>query len=79
MGPSVRLEGEKVVIDPTKSKNRHATQRRTFADGKKGYVSTELLKNQLNVLMTRGVNGLYIFAVDEALRNKLLELQRQRG
>lgn len=79
LGPSVRLEGEKVVIDPTKSKNRHATQRRTFADGKKGYVSTELLKNQLNVLMTRGVNGLYIFAVDEALRNKLLELQRQRG
>ena len=27
-----------------------------------------LLKNELNVLLTRGVNGLYIYAVDDQLR-----------
>ncbi|WP_415922965.1 DNA/RNA helicase domain-containing protein [Staphylococcus simulans] len=30
-----------------------------------------MLKNELNVLLTRGVNGLYIYAVDEALQNEL--------
>ncbi len=30
-----------------------------------------LLKNELNVLLTRGVNGLYIYAVDEQLREAL--------
>ncbi len=30
-----------------------------------------LLKNELNVLLTRGVNGLYIYAVDDRLREAL--------
>ncbi|MGC9615138.1 DNA/RNA helicase domain-containing protein [Staphylococcus pasteuri] len=30
-----------------------------------------LLKNELNVLLTRGVNGLYIYAVDDQLREAL--------
>ena len=30
-----------------------------------------LLRNELNVLLTRGVNGLYIYAVDDQLREAL--------
>lgn len=30
-----------------------------------------LLRNELNVLLTRGVNGLYVYAVDEELQNAL--------
>ena len=30
-----------------------------------------LLKNELNVLLTRGVNGLYVYAVDEELQKAL--------
>ncbi len=41
-------------------------------------VGTELLANELNVLLTRGVNGLYIYAVDPALQDKLLQMQAER-
>ena len=34
-----------------------------------------LLKNELNVLLTRGVKGLYIYAVDPDLQNELLRRQ----
>ena len=30
-----------------------------------------LLRNELNVLLTRGVNGLYVYAVDEELQSAL--------
>jgi len=30
-----------------------------------------LLRNELNVLLTRGVNGLYVYAVDEELQQAL--------
>ena len=33
--------------------------------------SEKFIRNEINVLLTRGVNGLYIYAVDEALRNAL--------
>lgn len=36
------------------------------------------LKNVVNVLLTRGVHGIYIYAVDEQLRQKLLTLNRTR-
>jgi Uncharacterized conserved protein len=51
--------------------NKNATQKR---DGKIDN-SKEFLKNELNVLLTRGVNGLYIYAVDDELRKKLLKVQ----
>ncbi|MDK8797721.1 DUF2075 domain-containing protein, partial [Corynebacterium sp. MSK044] len=38
---------------------------------KKLDVSQELLRNQLNVLLTRGVRGMGIYAVDEELREEL--------
>ena len=42
-----------------------------MTDGSKQYFSEMLLKNELNVLLTRGVNGLYIYAVDKQLREVL--------
>lgn len=75
IGPSVTYRDGKVQFDPSKSKNKNAIHRRELSSTKKKvYVSDELLANELNVLLTRGVNGLYIYAVDENLRNKLLQV-----
>ena len=72
IGPSVKYRDGKIVYDPELSSNKRATDRRTLASGKKQYVYEDLLPNELNVLLTRGVNGLYIYAVDEELRAALL-------
>ena len=74
IGPSVKYRDGKIIFDRTASKNKKATQQRTLKDGKR-YLSDTLLKNELNVLLTRGVNGLYLYAVDEALQEKLMEAQ----
>ncbi|RHW49559.1 ATP-dependent exonuclease [Bombilactobacillus bombi] len=72
IGPSVKYRNGKLIFDPKASCNKKATQKRTFADKTKQNVAEELLENELNVLMTRGVHGLYIYAVDSKLREKLL-------
>lgn len=75
IGPSVTYRGGRIQFDPSKSKNKNAIhQRKLSSTGEMVYVSDELLANELNVLLTRGVNGLYIYAVDEALREKLLQI-----
>lgn len=71
LGPSVRYENGKVVYDPSFSKNENAIRNRTLSDGSKQNFGETLIKNSVNVLMTRGVNGLFIYAQDEALRNEL--------
>lgn len=75
IGPSVSYRDGEIIFDPSKSKNKKATQKRTLKDGSKEEVSDLLLKNELNVLLTRGVNGLYIYAVDKYLREALLKAQ----
>lgn len=71
IGPSVKYRNGKVIFDKTESKNSKATQNRTLSDKSKQNFAEELLKNELNVLLTRGVNGLYIYAVDDELRKAL--------
>ena len=78
IGPSVKYRDGKIVFDREASKNKKAIQRRELKNGEKVYLSDTLLKNELNVLLTRGVNGLYLFAVDPALQEKLLEMQKLR-
>lgn len=75
IGPSVSYKSGKVIFDRSKSKNKKATKKRTLSNGAKEDVSDFLLKNELNVLLTRGVNGLYIYAVDKDLREALLKAQ----
>ncbi|GAY72239.1 hypothetical protein NBRC111893_385 [Lentilactobacillus kosonis] len=71
IGPSVKYRNGQIIFDPGESYNEHATRNRTMDDGKKITVYDKLLPNELNVLMTRGVNGLYIYAVDNQLREAL--------
>ncbi|WP_157728413.1 DUF2075 domain-containing protein [Corynebacterium cystitidis] len=73
LGPSVVYRDGRVTIDPSKSSYTKATRQRTLSDGSKKSFAGEFLSNQLNVLLTRGVNGLYIYAVDEDLREALHE------
>ncbi|WP_283583590.1 DUF2075 domain-containing protein [Limosilactobacillus difficilis] len=73
IGPSVKYRDHHIVFDPTKSKDKKVINRRTMHDGSKQKFSTELIKNEFNVLMTRGVHGLYLHAVDPALQKALKE------
>jgi len=71
IGPSVKYRNGKIIFDPSASCNNKATQYRTMQDGTRKKFGEKFLKNELNVLMKRGVNGLYIYACDEELRNHL--------
>jgi len=71
IGPSVKYRNGKIIYDISESKNKGAVQNRKLANGKKVNYGESLLRNELNVLLTRGVNGLYIYAVDEELREAL--------
>lgn len=77
IGPSVKYRDGKVIYDPDFSANRNAVSNRTLKNGKKQKVYDTLLPNELNVLLTRGINGLYIYAVDDELRIALLGAQGQ--
>lgn len=71
IGPSVKYRNGKIVFDITKSKNKGAVQNRKLETGEMINYGETLLKNELNVLLTRGVNGLYVYAVDEELQKAL--------
>lgn len=79
LGPSVSYdeEHEGLMIDPNLYKDTGA-----YA-GIEGIENVDLAKeqivlNSINILMKRGVKGLYLYASDESLRRKLLKLQRER-
>ncbi|EUJ33754.1 hypothetical protein MFLO_00920 [Listeria floridensis FSL S10-1187] len=78
IGPSVKYRNGRIVFDKSLSKNKKATQFRTLSDGTKGDFSEEFLRNELNVLLTRGIRGLYLYAVDEELRIALLNAQNEK-
>ena len=45
--------------------------KRTLKNGERKSFGVQFLKNELSVLLTRGVNGLYIYACDDELREQL--------
>lgn len=71
IGPSIKYRDGKLIYEPLDSCNKKATNKRTLEDGNKVSFGQEFIKNELGVLLTRGVNGLYIYACDEALREQL--------
>ncbi len=73
LGPSVKYIDGEIVFDPEESKNDKATQNRTLSDGKKASFGKTFIRNEIKVLMSRGVKGLYIYACDPALRKALKE------
>lgn len=72
LGPSVKYRDEEIVFDPSSSCNAKAVQNRTLSDGSKQKFGEILIQHEVRVLMTRGVEGLYIYACDEELREALL-------
>ncbi|MBO5529836.1 MAG: DUF2075 domain-containing protein [Bacilli bacterium] len=71
IGPSTFFKDGKVQHDASESRNDRAIRRRTLADGTKESFADRFLRHELGVLLTRGVNGLYIYACDDALREEL--------
>lgn len=78
IGPSVKYRNGHIVFDPSESKNKKAVQNRTLSDGTSKKFGEKLLKHELNVLMKRGVNGLYIYACDKELRAKLISCVQKK-
>ena len=78
LGPSVKYRNGRVVFEPSESAHKKAVQNRVLADGSRESFGEELLQNELNVLMTRGTRGMFIYAVDEQLREALLEAQKRK-
>ena len=71
IGPSVKYRDGKIIFDISESKNKSAVQNRKLDSGELVNYGETLLRNELNVLLTRGVNGLYVYAVDEELQRAL--------
>jgi len=66
IGPSVKYRNGHVVFDKDASYNSQAINGSESPE--------ENLRHELNVLLKRGVHGLYLFAVDPALQARLQEL-----
>ena len=78
IGPSVKYRDGRVIFDPSASSNKKAINNRTMHSGEKKKFGEKLLKNELNVLLTRGVHGLYIHAVDDELQKALKNAFKRR-
>ena len=79
LGPSVKYRDGKVIFEPSKKTYSKMTRNRTLSDGSKKNFGEELTKHEVRVLMTRGVEGLYIYACDKELREALLTAQEGEG
>ena len=77
LGPSVKYRDGHIVFDPNNSWNKKATNKRTLSDGTTQSFGEELLRHEVRVLMTRGVNGLYIYACDDELRDHLKKCSKK--
>lgn len=76
LGPSVKYRDGKIIFDPSASKNDKAVRNRTLSDGTKQAFGETLIQHEVRVLMTRGVNGMYIYACDPELRAELLKASK---
>lgn len=79
LGPSVSYDEEQecLVIDSNLYKDTGAY---AGVEGIENVDSAkeQIVLNSINILMKRGVKGLYLYASDESLRRKLLKLQREK-
>ena len=71
LGPSVKYRNGKIIFDPSASHNDKAIRNRTLSDGSKKKFGQMLIQHEVRVLMTRGVDGLFIYAFDDELREAL--------
>lgn len=82
IGEDMRYENGKIITDFT----RHASTDPSFKGIKKMYkenrnkalsVADEIIKNTYRVLLTRGINGCFIYCVDEALNKHLKQVIKE--
>lgn len=77
LGPSVQYDVAKdeIMIDTSKYMDKGAY---TGTEGiaNVNEAKEKIVLNSINILMKRGIKGLYIYASDEALRNKLLSYRK---
>ena len=81
LGPSIDYDQktDSLVIDISKYKDTGAFMgREDLSKGELLKCKEEIILNSLNTLMKRSIHGIYIYAVNESLRNHLLSLQKQR-
>lgn len=81
LGPSIDYDQktDSLVIDIFKYKDTGAFMgREDLSKGELLKCKEEIILNSLNTLMKRSIHGIYIYAVNESLRNRLLELQERR-
>lgn len=76
LGPSVKYRNGEIIFDPLESHNNKAKQRRRLKDGSMVSFGETFIRNEVKVLLTRGVKGLYIYACDAALRDALKTIAR---
>ncbi|MBM7541185.1 DUF2075 domain-containing protein [Amphibacillus cookii] len=80
IGPSISYDPhtDQLVINPKKYKDTEAYRKRQdLSESENEHLKIEIILNSLNVLMKRGIHGLYIYATDDKLRKKLLALQEE--
>ena len=67
IGPSIKFRNGKICVDKSAGFNKRATNKRES----KYDLSDILIKNELGILLKRGVKGLYLYICDEDLRNEV--------
>ncbi|MCG8707498.1 DUF2075 domain-containing protein [Brenneria sp. 4F2] len=77
LGPSVTWDEsrQEIALDPARYEDSAAFQGKARIDNSEA-VKERIMMNAINVLMTRAIHGLYLYAHDEKLRNKLMSLQQ---
>lgn len=80
LGPSVSYDEEhdQIKINSDKYEDQAAFILRKDVKNPEA-IKEQIILNSINVLMTRGVHGLYIYPSDATLRKKLLSLSRING
>ncbi|MCK8606820.1 DUF2075 domain-containing protein [Apilactobacillus ozensis] len=77
LGPPIFLDkhNHKIKVDLSKYTDVESLKKRPDMKNDEHFeaIKKQLILNSINVLMKRGVHGLYIFAHDEELRKQLLE------
>lgn len=81
IGPSIDYDEvtDRLVIDTSKYQDKGAFNNvDKLKDDELEQDKERIILNSLNILLKRGVHGLFIYAVNEKLRKKLLSLQNKR-
>ena len=80
LGPSVTWDeaSQQIVLHPDKYEDKAAFNGLGARDDAQE-IKQKLMWNSINVLMTRAINGLYIYAHDPVLRQKLTQAKIQAG